>query len=1023
MPHTLSFELLGTPTIKVDGETKIFSFSKINALLYYMVVNKQISRDEIAGILWPSKDEKSAKKNLRNTIYQANRGMGGEFIVSPNKTILTFNCDVTVESDTYRFEEDAYTHLEEYRDEFLKGFYLKDSDLFDAWLAKMRNMYEHQFIESCYQKVAEDISFHAVADVEKNIRKLIAIDEFDERNYQLLMRFYIENQRNGKAIETYYELAEILKVELGIEPGEETKQLYQETLKIANQKQGEQRKKRAYHFYDRANEVERLELNLANLKQKKPFQSLLITGDLGVGKSALCQLVLENIQYSYECFKVTCYKAEQNHFLRPFRELLQQLVTVLQQEKMVDVTQWEETFSRQFPFFKDLKGQQLIEEMSLSKLNFLAQSISEALQQLGKKQPVVIFIENLQWMDKASLQLLTSLILHNPHRDIIFVLTLQTGYRKEIYDFIASVRHYEKIITLELLPFKDFEVRAFCEKQLPDYDFQATTLDFIVKESEGVPLYINEYLKQLQESNTLDILTPKIKDELSLQFVNLTPLESELVDFISFFQKVAPMSLLTKLVTAGTTEIYAALDNLNKQGLLKENVYLDEVCFSFHHKKMKQYIYAQQSAMKLRVIHEKIAILLEQKLNEATENSELLAAIGYHYRHAHQELKSLDYELSHHQAFLRIQHELFPIYHQEHLSSQESVRKADPNELEKFKEIGARLKEIETQYAQDSTYQLLLVKFLYLEGRYFINCGDYNQGLENIQRVIVKAKDFHLTTDLLRGYRQMIYYYIQTDNATDMAHYIDLAMEVAISANNNESIGILLRLKGLYHLMIGDLDQAESLFQESITIFNIANRFDEKYNSNIAAAYDYLAEIQRLRSNYDQSIKLEQKAINLCEGNNLMTSLAIFYVDMGITLYAKKDYDQAESYFLKANKLFEVTSSLWKRVQLNAYLTLIYLHKQDYLKVVDYIEKTISYQNQLANPRDSGLVYFIKALVKEKCLNTGIKNIQLDHLLTEDLSYYLTKAMENLSQYRDRYELQLLKETFPDRGRKEISHL
>lgn len=1012
MPHILSFELLGTPSIKVDGETKIFSFSKINALLYYMVINKRISRDEIAGILWPSKDEKSAKKNLRNTIYQANRAMGGEFIVSPNKTILTFNCDVTVESDTYRFEEDAYTHLEEYRDEFLKGFYLKDSDLFDAWLAKMRNLYEHQFIECCYQKVAEDISFHAVADVEKNIRKLIAIDEFDERNYQLLMRFYIENHRNGKAIETYYELAEILKVELGIEPGEETKQLYQETLKIANQKHGDLRKKRAYHFYDRANEVERLELNLANLKQKKPFQSVLVKGDLGVGKSALCQLVLENIQYSYECLKVTCYKAEQKHFLRPWRELLQQLMLLLQKDNLAEINQWEQTFSRQFPFFKELKAQSMSENVAPAELNFLAQSISEALQQLGKKRPLIIFIENLQWMDHGSIKLLTSVLLHNPHSDIIFIMTLQTGYRKEIYDFIASVRHYEKIITLDLSPFKDFEVRAFCEKQLPDYSFQTTTLDFIARESEGIPLYINEYLKQLQESNTLEVLTPKMNDELSLQFVNLTALESELVDFISFFQKVAPMSLLTQLADAKKIEIYTALDNLNKQGLVKENVYLDEVCFSFNHKKMKQYIYAQQSAMKLRVIHEKIAILLEQKLNEVTEDSELLAAIGYHYRHAHQELKSLDYELSHHQAFLRIQHELFPIYHQEHLSSQETVRKAEPSELEKFKEIGTRLKEIEGQYAEDSTYQLLLVKFLYLEGRYLINCGDYNQGLENIQRVIVKAKDFHLTTYLLRGYRQMIYYYIQTDNATDMAHYIDLAMDVAISANNNESIGILLRLKGLYHLMIGDLDQAESLFQESITIFNIANRFDEKYNSNIAAAYDYLAEIQRLRSNYQQSIKLQQKAINLCKDNNLMTSLAIFYVDMGITLYAKKDYDQAETYFLKANELFEVTASLWKRVQLNAYLSLIYLFKQDYEKVAFYIKKTISYQNQLANPRDSGLVYFSKALIKEKCLANQIENSQLGDLVTEDLSYYVTKAVENLSQYRDRYELQVLNETF-----------
>ncbi|GAB7306891.1 AAA family ATPase [Enterococcus gallinarum] len=1012
MEHTLSFKLLGTPTIKVDGNIKIFSFSKINALLYYMVINKQISRDEIAGILWPSKDEKSAKKNLRNTIYQANRSLGGEFIVSPNKSILTFNSDLIIESDTYRFEKDAYAHLEDYRDEFLKGFYLKDSDLFDAWLTKMRNLYEHQFIECCYQKVAEDISFHAVADVEKNIRKLIAIDEFDERNYQLLMQFYIENHRNGKAIETYYELAETLRDELGIEPSEETKQLYQRTLQIANQKQRVSQKKRANHFYGRSNEVERLELNLANLKQKKPFQSVLVTGDLGVGKSSLCQLVIENIQYPYELFKVTCYKTEQEHCLRPWRELLQQIIHLLQREKLAEVSQWQQTFSQQFPFFNDLIAQRVLRSIDSVELNFLAQCISEALQQLGKITPVVIFIENLQWMDRTSIRLLTSLILHNPHRDIIFIMTLQSSFRKEIQDFIVSVRRYEKIITLKLLPFQDFEVRAFCEKQLPNHTFQTSTIDFIMRESEGVPLYISEYLNQLEESNTLERLTQNIKDKLSLQFVNLLPVEVELIDLISFFQKLAFMSVLIELVDGQKAEVYKALDNLIKQGLINENIYLDEVCFSFKHNKMKQFIYAKQSDMKLRVIHEKIAVLLEQKLNEAKNDSELLAAIGYHYRQAHQELKSLDYELSHHQLFLRIQHELFPIYHQEHLASRESVRREDPNELEKFKEIGARLKEIEGQYAEDSTYQLLLVRFLYLEGRFFINSGDYNRGIENIQRVIVKAKDFHLTTYLLRGYRQMIYYYIQTDNATDMAHYIDLAMDVAITANNNESIGILLRLKGLYHLMIGDLDQAESYIQESITIFNIANRFDEKYNSNIAAAYDYLAEIQRLRSNYEQSIKLQQKAINLCEGNNLVTSLAIFYVDMGITLYAKKDYDQAETYFLKANEYFEVTTSLWKRVQLNAYLTLIYLHKKDYGKVIEFIEKTSCYQNQLANPRDSGLVYFIKALVKEKCLNERHANLQLNHLVEEDLSYYLTKAMDNLSQYRDRYELQVLKEFF-----------
>ena len=40
--------------------------------------------------------------------------------------------------------------------------------------------------------------------------------------------------------------------------------------------------------------------------------------------------------------------------------------------------------------------------------------------------------------------------------------------------------------------------------------------------------------------------------------------------------------------------------------------------------------------------------------------------------------------------------------------------------------------------------------------------------------------------------------------------------------------------------------------------------------------------------------------------------------------------------------------------------------QKDYGKVIEFIEKTSCYQNQLANPRDSGLVYFIKSTGKRK---------------------------------------------------------
>ena len=62
-------KLFGVPKITKDGQSVFLPYAKINALLYYILVSKVVSRDEVVGLLWPDEDEKIAKKNLRNAIY------------------------------------------------------------------------------------------------------------------------------------------------------------------------------------------------------------------------------------------------------------------------------------------------------------------------------------------------------------------------------------------------------------------------------------------------------------------------------------------------------------------------------------------------------------------------------------------------------------------------------------------------------------------------------------------------------------------------------------------------------------------------------------------------------------------------------------------------------------------------------------------------------------------------------------------------------------------------------------------
>ena len=73
---TITCKLFGVPQILKDGQPVFLPYSKINALLYYVLVSKVVSREELAGLLWPDEMDETARRNLRNAIYQAKKRSG-----------------------------------------------------------------------------------------------------------------------------------------------------------------------------------------------------------------------------------------------------------------------------------------------------------------------------------------------------------------------------------------------------------------------------------------------------------------------------------------------------------------------------------------------------------------------------------------------------------------------------------------------------------------------------------------------------------------------------------------------------------------------------------------------------------------------------------------------------------------------------------------------------------------------------------------------------------------------------------
>ena len=80
----LNVTMLQTPSVTLDGVPVSFPFKRADALLYYMLVRRSATRQELISLLWESCDEATGlKKSPQHLIYAEKDPGGATFSLSP----------------------------------------------------------------------------------------------------------------------------------------------------------------------------------------------------------------------------------------------------------------------------------------------------------------------------------------------------------------------------------------------------------------------------------------------------------------------------------------------------------------------------------------------------------------------------------------------------------------------------------------------------------------------------------------------------------------------------------------------------------------------------------------------------------------------------------------------------------------------------------------------------------------------------------------------------------------------------
>ena len=977
MKRELTLKLFGTPKVIFNQKDIRFSFSKMEALFYYLAVMGEVNRDEIAGILWGDKENQVARKNLRNTVYQANKIFEGDVIVSPTRSSLALNPDLRLSLDVQLFERDPIGNLELYQGEFLEGFYVKDDEDFDQWASRKKSTYKQLYIESCYQKIDKE----GLGDpgIESLLHHLVELDEFEEKNYQLLMEYYRIHHQLGKFFETYYKLVDLLDRELSVRPSRAVEELYHSVLEAKRtHKQSNRVNIRELPFFGRKQELSQLEEYLSLVETGKAVGPFLVMGQSGTGKKRLLRQLVLMTNRNFGFVKVEGRAGSSQEAGSSWSGLIQAL------EKLSG----------------DPASSLLGGESDLV-------SVREQLQRLSQEKPLLLLFENAQWIDAVSLEKVKQLEESRGQEKWQVIFTAEGPLSDFLVKFLGGLKVERRLSQLELTNFNPEESRSLLQDQLGQ--IEPALIEQMMEWSEGSPFLLSSYIEEWKEKESLEPLPDIIQAYLFQELGDMSSEEEALLHYLSCFHKPISISILADLTATDLSALTELLEPLSERAIISIVEDGEDLLVHFRKQLVAMYFYQLLSPARRRLFHQQIAQKLEETLEDSTDLL-FYKEIAYQYKQSQNHLRSLSFELTYLEEILQLEHELFPIYSKGDEGLVSDGKNSHLDILAELTRLHHELEELFSRHQRDREYKYLQLRYLYLEGRYFIRIGEYQKGIHDIQKVISYARELKRLDFLLEGYRQIIYYCIQTENISEMAYYTDLALEDAIQANNHEAIAIQLRLKGLYHLMVGDEEQATRHLYRSIDCFSLTNSMQAKYAIQIAASLAYLAEIEQIRGHFQVAVTHLEEVLRLVGDQAVDSVRVVFDIDLGIAYYWKGDLVQARLYFDRAQKILSSVRFPWKEDLLEFYQSLIACHQGEDGKVADYLARKELNMNQSANSRDKGMVHYLLALLTDQ----KEKGRQLDPVLStflkEDKNYYKKVAEQHLNPYRDRQLLKKLKD-------------
>ena len=281
--------------------------------------------------------------------------------------------------------------------------------------------------------------------------------------------------------------------------------------------------------------------------------------------------------------------------------------------------------------------------------DFSQQSIFEAVTKLialaAGRRPTLLIVEDLHWIDEASLELLEMVLASCHNERVMLVVTHRS-------DFNLNWRTPAAFTQLRLRLLSDGEARRIL-RNLVSGELPAALEDRILSRGEGNPFYVEELTRALLEEGTLRIgeagpevtrpveairIPDTVQELLGARLDRLQPGAKRIAQVASIFGRQFKRSQLESLLetTGFSGRVSEALDELEQRGVIhREGMSVDE--YRFGESLTQEVAYEGLLLRERRMLHGELGRIFEADPG----SSEDLALIGYHFARSDDQKKGI----------------------------------------------------------------------------------------------------------------------------------------------------------------------------------------------------------------------------------------------------------------------------------------------------------------------------------------------------------------------------------------------